>query len=182
MERIIIPALTLLGIIAAILVAGFLIWLLYRWLTSKTAGQRNFKLKEVILVWFRRLKEFSNLWLGRLRALIKGYQSAAHYYQALKKWGASSGLAPAISETPGEYALRLGRAFPGIKKEVKLIVEGYYLEVYGETGLKEKDISLLHQAWKRLLSPRYYAARIKGSLLPWKGENKDSDNWDQLPD
>ena len=90
---------------------------------------------------------------------MSGPEHIGHLFAALQAWGRSSGVGRLQHETPEEYAGRLGNRFPGTAADIGTIVSAYQTIVYGEKPIDRSSITDSTAAWRRLKSPRLWAAR-----------------------
>jgi hypothetical protein len=155
----------LVGIVVLMMV-GVILFLLIRWLFSKTpVSQKSQSPWYLFEVWVERLRRFVySCWSWWVRR-VKGHRGAVQLYIALLTWGRHSGFAHALSETPKEYGLRLKHHFPILTKEIELIVESFNEVVYGEMSLGQHQSALTQTAWRRLRSPRYWPSRFRNWFL-----------------
>lgn len=86
---------------------------------------------------------------------------AEELYSKLKKWGKAGGLPPRTWETPSEYGIRLSRKFPELAAAIKLVVDCFNREVYGETTIEHNGLISLKRAWHSIAGSRNWLARIK---------------------
>jgi len=154
-------------LVVCLAAAGFLLWLLTKWLFSRTSTDSP---KEgfwrLIMMWISEVWIFLKSLMSKIRRRGKGPKDAIKYYKALMGWGRRSGLPHLINETPTEYSLRLSHRFPKVRKETLLITEAFCQEVYGN---RVPDASLLARAKFSLLkmrSPLYWPLRLKSWFLP----------------
>ncbi len=150
-------------VLAAIALAGLCLYLLLRFLLSRTPGRRDHRKPVSPLAWLRRLTRF----LSGLRARLSGLQCARDGYRALLAWARRSGLPPVFAQTPSELSVRLQERFPSLRAEIGSIVEAFNEEAYREIVLPGERMAEVRSAWRRLRSPRQWPARIKGM---WRGE------------
>ncbi len=150
-------------ILAAIALTGLCVYLLLRFLLSRTSGQRERREPVSLLPWLRRFI----LFLSRLRLRLAGLQSGRDGYRALLGWASRSGLQPVPAQTASELGARLQRSFPPLRAEIGAIVEAFNAEVYGEVVLPGGRMVEVRSAWRRLRSPRQWPMRIRGM---WRGE------------
>jgi Domain of unknown function (DUF4129) len=106
----------------------------------------------------------AHLWSG-LAGWLKGFDRAAAVYGALLRWGSRSGLPASSGETPFEYGARVAACFPPLAREVRLIVEGFHDEVYGERVTAPDALCRLRAARRRLLGPRHWPVRLRFLLF-----------------
>ena len=90
-----------------------------------------------------------------------GYRDPVQFYCAFLRWGRRSGLPHLLSETPGEYGLRLKKQFPSLTRDIGRIVGAFNLAVYGEVNLDDGQMTRVKHSWKRLRSARHWPARLK---------------------
>ena len=156
---------SLVGLIALIL-AGFGVWYIVRWLLSKTpANERRQNQKGLIVLWIMRLRAMLLLCWEQVFRRVQGYRRAAQLYRALLDWGRYSGLPHRLTETPLEYGSRLKHHFPAVQKEIELIIEVFHQEIYGELILNTQQFTTAHRALQRLHSPFYWPSRLRSWVL-----------------
>jgi hypothetical protein len=145
------------------LIAGVVLWYVYRWLFLKRVGAEHVGDPWRLISWWKQIKAFlitCGLWLLRFKAK----QTAFQFYAALRRWGRYSGFRQEPNETPLEYGRRLSHHFPQLKTEIALIIEMLHQEVYGEYSLSSKQVLKIRQAWKKLHSPVKWPMRIKSMM------------------
>jgi len=165
------------GLIALMLVV-LLVWLLFRWLFSRTSRDRRidvrFDIRHVFSQLIALLRTFfvsCRTVIGNLIGLMRHREKGAvQLYTALLRWGRRSGVPRLASETPREYGLRLKRRFPAVAREVASIIEAFNQTVYGGIVLKDRRLALAQAAWRSLRSPFYWVQRLKVWFL---GPGKD---------
>lgn len=167
-----------LGGLIALLFVVLLVWLLFRWLFSRTAGDRRtdvrFDIRHVLSQLITLVRTFfifcytviENA-IGFMKHREKG---AVQLYKALLRWGSRSGVPRLASETPREYGLRLKRRFPAVKSNIASIIEAFNQTVYGGIVLKDRRLATAQAAWRTLRSPVYWVQRLKVWFL---GPGKD---------
>jgi hypothetical protein len=155
----------LLGIVLMMIV-GVTLFLLFRWLFSKTpVSQERQSSWYLIGLWTERLRRFLYSCWSWLVRRVKGHKGVIQLYIALLIWGRHSGLAHSLSETPKEYGLRLKHRFPILTREIELIVESFNEVVYGQINLSEHQLAMTQTAWCRLRSPRHWPSRFRNWFL-----------------
>jgi hypothetical protein len=155
----------LLGLIVLI-VAGVALFLLFRWLLSRTpTRQRRQSIWFSVVLWVDRFRLFLFSFWKWIRYRAKHDERGGRLYEALLSWGRRSGLPHFLSETPSEYGLRLKDRFPALKEEISLIVEAFNQETYGDILLNEIQLSITQSAWHRLRSPLLWPLRLKTWFL-----------------
>jgi hypothetical protein len=149
-------------LLLALLMLGFVIFWVIKWLFSRTAlVRRNREEPDDTLSWWIRLRA-AFIWLYRkvLRS-TQGCRRAMELYDSLLSWGRHSGFYHSASETPLEFASRLNHCFPRLDKEIDLIVSAFNREVYAETDLPGEQLAHAKSAWRRMRSPVHWPLRIK---------------------
>ena len=154
----------LFGIIGMVVLAT-LVWLLIYILGLLLKRSREDMVQPLSMVWILdllcKLAALPRLmWHGWV-SLLKGVDCAAMVYVGMLRWGRLSGMDLISSETPAEYGKRLMDSFPGLGTEIKLIVEAFNKEVYGQTTTDREILYRLRSAQRRMKSLRYWPARIK---------------------
>lgn len=170
----------LVGLIGLIFVS-LLVWLVCRWLFSRTSFDRRidvrFGIGDLFSVLIARLRQFflfCRTIIGNLIGLIQNREKGAvQLFTALLRWGRRSGMPRLANETPREYGRRLKRRFPTVKREVASIVEAFNQTVYGGIVLKDRRLAPAQAAWRTLRSPLYWVQRLKVWFL-WTGKDEAS--------
>jgi hypothetical protein len=162
-EKVLLWSAGILLVVAVVALVGLCLYLLLRFLLSRTPGRPDHRQPVSPFAWLRRLGRFlSGLW-----ARLAGVQCARDGYRALLAWARRSGLRPALAHTPSEVGVRLQQRFPCLRAEIESIVEAFNEEVYHEVVLSAERMVEVRSAWRRLRSPRRWPARIK---VLWRGE------------
>ena len=148
--------------LGAFILFGFLIWLLLRWLFSRTAvtGKKSDH-GHLFSLLVERLKAFFCFVRRRFLGLGQRRRGAVQHYAALLRWGRRSGMPRFSSETPMEYGLRLKCRFPALKREIESITEIFNQEVYGGIVADGQPLALVQKAWRQLRSPLHWFDRLK---------------------
>jgi uncharacterized protein DUF4129 len=162
-EKALLWSVGILLVLAAIALAGLCLYLLLRFLLSRTPDRRDPGRPVSLLAWLFRLTRF----LAGLRARLTGLQRAGDAYRALLAWTRRSGLPLVPAQTPSELGVRLKERFPSLRAEIGWIVEAYNEEVYREIVVRDEGMVEVRSAWRRLRSPRQWPARIR---VMWRGE------------
>jgi hypothetical protein len=158
-----------LGGLIALMFVVLLVWLLFRWLFSRTSRDRRidvrFDIRHVLSHLIALLRTFFLSCLtviGNVIGLIQNREKGAvQLYTALLRWGRHSGVPQLANETPREYGSRLKRRFPAVTKEVASIVEAFNQTVYGGIVLKDRRLAPAQAAWRTLSSPLLWGRRLK---------------------
>ncbi len=152
---------SLFGVIGVIIL-GWGIWNLIRWLLTKTPvserQQGQWNPIHWLLGWLKLTLSFIQkkiLWRTRR------HRKASILYADLLNWGRKSGLPSSPSETPAEYSWRLEQVFPVVKGEIRSIVGVFNEEVYGDITVNQKNLAVSHKALRRLCSPSLWPSRLK---------------------
>jgi hypothetical protein len=146
------------------------IWHLLRWLISRTSKEKRKPIHwQLIFLWAQKLWAAVILGFNWAAQSLRGYRDPVQLYRAFLKWGRRSGLPHLLSETPGEYGLRLKRQFPSLTADIGRIVEAYNLKVYAEIELDNAHLNGVKRSWKRLRNVRNWPARLKSWFFQEKG-------------
>jgi hypothetical protein len=140
--------------VAAIAAVGVLLYLLVRFLFSRTAAAPVQPRRGPVWPRLARLRELLAGFLRRLRPARR----APEVYGRLLGWGRRSGVRPLRTETPSEFGAKLQRSFPQLAGEIGLIVQAFNVEVYG--GKQGGAAPAARAAWRRVRSPRHWPARL----------------------
>jgi len=163
-EQVLLWAVGFLLVLAVAAVIGLCLYLLLRFLWSRTPSRPGHHRQATSpLAWFRRLGAF----LAGLRTRFAGLRCARDGYRALLTWARRSGFRPAPAHTPAEIGARLQQRFPRVRAEIGSIVEAFNEEVYREAVLPAERMAKVASAWRRVRSPRQWPARLK---VLWRGE------------
>jgi hypothetical protein len=141
-------------------IAGVVLWYLYRWLFLKRVGDEQTGNAWSLLSWLKQIKAFVIAW-GRWIFSANAKRTAFEFYAALGRWGRYSGFKQKPNETPHEYGRRLSHQFPLLKTEIMLIIDMLHWEVYGQTELNPQQLGSIRQSWKKLHSPVKWPLRLK---------------------
>ena len=150
-------------IVMGTLIAGVVLWYVYRWLFLKWVGAEPIPDPWSLLFWWKQIKTFlitCLLWLFSANAK----RTALQFYAALGRWGQYSGFKQEPNETPKEYGRRLSHHFQQLNAEIALVIEMLHQEVYGEYSLSSKQVLKIRQAWKKLHSPVKWPMRLKSMM------------------
>lgn len=156
----------IIAIIFFTLVSAVLIFLILKWLFSRTAiNPRAVPDQDDSLPWFTQLKVFFlALWMA-LKNVAHGYVRAAELFSVLSEWGRRSGIPRLATDTPLEFGTRLSHKFPKLKAEIEAIITALSIETYGEQGLTSEQFANALAAWRTLRSPVQWPKRFKIRLI-----------------
>jgi hypothetical protein len=161
-ERVLLWSAGILVVAVVVALVGLCLYLLLRFLLSRTPRRPDHRQPFSTTAWLRRLGMF----LSGLRARLAGVQCARDGYRALLAWARRSGLPSAPADTPAEIGVRLQQRFPPLRDAIGSIVEAFNEETYREAVLPAERMVEVRTAWRRLRSPRRWPARIK---VLWRG-------------
>ena len=99
---------------------------------------------------------------GLARQPLEGIAQEA--FRKLCAWGRVSGLPRRSSETPAEYACRLGVWFSPVSGAADVLARALQEELYGKRTLTEKAGSQLKAAQRELANPALFPARLSCRL------------------
>jgi Domain of unknown function (DUF4129) len=150
-------------VLTALVLCGFMIHQLVRWLLKKNAINRSQPQSMNLLykVFSMMVAICLGVWNGLL-FLIKKVDSAAAIYAGMLRWGRRSGLPAGLTETPIEYGNRLGYRIPELKEEIDVIVQTFCMEVYGNIMIDPALLSRARSARQKMRKPRYWVSRLRG--------------------
>lgn len=154
-----------LAVLALLILAGWGLRRLFRWLLTRTPQNREQRtLWPQFLLWLAVLrlyaaKLFSFIRRLRGRRLAEGSEAVKSYIKLLS-WGRACGFPRRLYETPAEYGLRLAAFFPAVESEVAMIVSIFNREIYGEISADAKQVALLRRAWRKMSSPLLWFSRF----------------------
>ena len=157
----------LLGIfaLAGVVLAGFLLWQLGKYLLSR-------KGREAEPLSFKAFLDYLRAYLRRLCGFFKGLLprkaeakakpgNAARAYRRLIAWGRVGGVRRLPSETAREYGNRLGRTFPEARDAAGLIVTVLERDLYGGNPPAGADLRDLKKARRFFGGLKCLGARLK---------------------
>ena len=98
-------------------------------------------------------------------SLFNPMDSAARAYQRLLSWGRHCGLSKQHNETPDEYGSRLVRSFPKLDQDIRMIVETFDREFYGQVQTAPDRVADILRAQRRMKRIRYWPRRVKVWLV-----------------
>ncbi len=156
----------IIAIIFFTIVSAVLIFLILKWLFSRTAiNPRALPDRDDSLPWFTQLKVFfSALWRA-LKKIAHGYVGAAELFSVLSEWGRRSGIPRLATDTPLEFGTRLSHQFPKLKAEIEAIITALSIETYEEQRLTREQFANALAAWRTLRSPVQWPKRLKIKLI-----------------
>lgn len=148
------------------LASAVLIFLILKWLFSRTAiNPRAVLGPDDSLPWFTQLKAFfSALWMA-LKNVAHGYARAAELFSVLSEWGRKSGIPRLATDTPLEFGTRLSHKFPKLKAEIEAIITALSIETYEEKMLTSEQFASALTAWRSVRSPIHWPKRLKIRLI-----------------
>lgn len=146
--------------------ACLIIWYLIKYLLVKAspAPKENGRKRSLFSLWFIAKRIYRVIW-EKIMRMVRGHVSGFELFASLLLWGRHSGITRRRIETPLEYGLRLIRNFPMLEKEIGFIITIFNKEVYGETALKNRDITKGRSSLKKLRHPAYLPLRIKTWII-----------------
>jgi hypothetical protein len=151
--------------LAVVAVTGYAAYCLFRWLFSRTSGDRERAgRRPFFLDWIREfLYLFRRVW-KRILTAGREREGSVRFLRKLFGWGRRSGLPHRVQQTPLEYGSLLKERFPGLKREIEQIVESFNREVYGGPAWCKDDMAIAAAAWRKLRHPRHWPVRIRKRL------------------
>lgn len=162
------PGWILFGVIGFISLGlcGYLIYLWVRWFLKRNTKNKSryqpMVLMSMLLSMIGAICE--GIWSGLL-FLFKRIDSAAAAYSGMLRWGRRSGVSAVLGETPIEYGSRLSHYFPELKEEIKMIIETFNMEVYGNIVIDERLFSRILSAQHKMRSPRHWLSRLRALFV-----------------
>ncbi len=149
-------------IVILLLLAGFLLLVLFKWLFSKTEEKSDKKgIWQILYTYLNSLKQFYSTFRIKVLSYLNTSGSVERYFKLLLRWGRTSGLEYTVFETPKEYGIRLGDRFPQIETEIGLIIHMHDEAIYGLASPDYQQLSRAKRALRRLRSPLFWFARLK---------------------
>lgn len=145
-----------------VVMIGYLVHKLFKFLISKQPSSTIGKEKTMLFSWLIGWLVFLLNYFKRVfLALNEKIESAQKAFIKLVSWGRKSGMPKWQNETPAEYAKRLEQKFVPLENEIRIIVQAFHLETYGEIRLDQTNIAQVVKALKIIHSPSFWLLRIK---------------------
>ncbi len=141
----------------AVMLLLYSVFRIWRWLSFKNGGDRKEKGYNGILI---KLILFL-MHIFSVARRKKGGGSLTRCYRHLLRWGRMAGFARLVSETPSEYAFRIGKRFPGIKENVDFIVTLYNEYIYGGIDPGAEQVETAVNYIKKIHNPLILMKKIK---------------------
>ncbi|MFT5701647.1 MAG: hypothetical protein ACI8ZB_004542 [Desulforhopalus sp.] len=153
-------AMVILLLLVAVL---FLLWLLSRWLLSRTSAGNKYGDKNQPRLSFKTfIFHIFNVMARTVKWFFPTKKPAAdELYSSLLGWGQYSGVPQLRGETPYEYGYRLQYHFHELSEDIQHIVNAFTKQIYGETRIPLSELELAQTAWRNMRSPRHWKMRIK---------------------
>ena len=158
----------IIGIVVVLFLLIITVRALVRYLSGRSGPQDG---EGVFATLLRLLRIVWNKLIGAVRSLVilrllqhrplAGIAQEA--FGQLCRWGRISGIPRHVSETPAEYACRLGARFPrfpAVSSAAAVLARALDEELYGEYPSTNKTCSLIKAALKELANPSLFPARI----------------------
>jgi hypothetical protein len=161
-----------LALSAIVALAGFglLLWLLVRWLWSRSPGRArhrsDFGWREVLLLMRSIWRSMRRMGITLASLFHSKDKNSRFYFPALTQWGRRSGLPRHIWETPLEYGRRLQHRFPVVGLEIDTIIAVYNQDLYGGLPARGPKIEKARQAWRKIRSPMLWGRRLGNWFKP----------------
>lgn len=141
-----------------ICVAAVLVVMLFRWLGKMLLTKRGYDVENSSLtktlgqILDELLALAAAVWIGAktLFSAKKNRSTVEKIYRKLTIWGTFHGIERSSSETPHEYAQRLGDKYSHFADEFHIITEYFCQEIYGDQKLTPADELSLKRAWKHI--------------------------------
>jgi hypothetical protein len=166
LEKIIRWGLEVMVVTFLILLIGILLYLVLKWLLSRTTLNPSTTVsRRISLSWFARLRIILSAYWEALKNLTRGYSKAAELYSILSEWGRRSGVPRFATNTPHEFGARLASQFPALKAEIGSIISAFNLEVYGKMTLTREQFTRALAAWRAVRSPAHWPRRLKTRFI-----------------
>lgn len=158
-EMIIGNILIVIGVVILAIIGWLVIKNLIKWLLSRDRkDEENIPLKAGV----KKLLFVLRLILKKLQ--FKRKDKVIMIYKRILIWGKIMGLKKLLAETPREYSLRLSYKFPFLKDKFTLIIDKLYKNVYGNKDLEDEEEKNIKEAYREILSFRYWLYYLKYML------------------
>jgi hypothetical protein len=162
--------------IVVIIAIGWLLWSLWKWFSTKTELDSDKKsILEEIGLWlqyiYSSIKKTLSKIINNIAKFQKQKENITILFLKLCRWGHSSGIPRKKSHTPQEYGRKLSHFFPDNQSDIKLIIESFNQEIYGNKTLQSEQLKKINKAWHNLSSPIKWPLRLKVKILYSKKYN-----------
>jgi len=159
-----VAAWVLLGLVVlmATAAAALLIYQLIRRLLARTEAQE--KAEPWGPDWRKWAARLADGW-SRLKKILTPPADAPGLYRWLQRWGRVGGRARLVSETPREYARRLGSSFPAAAGDIQAIVSLLERQVYAGQAAPPEQLAAVRHGRRRLAGVKWWPRRLKTRLL-----------------
>jgi hypothetical protein len=163
-----------LGGVCLCVLMGLGLWMVLRWLVSRSEKRASVgRPKGWFRAWLVRTGVFFLLAWQKMISGRKNSRGPVQLYASLLIWGKRSGFPRLGSETPSEYALRLGPCFPSLRGEIRLIVQTFNESVYGERTHDTDQLMSARGALLHLFSPIHWPSRLRSWFMhPHRGQER----------
>ncbi len=150
---------------AVLVLLGAMAWRVLRFLMLRPSSLTDLGKRESLWSRIRHLLcSVRNVFKKFLFVFSRKIETAQTGFSKLMAWGRKSGVPKGHTETPGEYAKRLCKAFSVLEKEIFVIVQLFQLETYGEMKMAGADIARMTRALKKIHSPSFWLMRLKAGI------------------
>ncbi|MFP3927982.1 MAG: DUF4129 domain-containing protein [Desulfobacteraceae bacterium] len=121
--------------------------------SSKIPGLPSAERRGIVEILFRAVRFLVGL---RPLAILRGLADPGpvRIYNRMSSWSKLLGIGSRENETAGEFGQRLVRAFPGLSREVRLIIDLANKEAFSGSSPDSGERESAFAAWRRLRSPR----------------------------
>jgi hypothetical protein len=150
-----------------LLLIGWLLYSLWKWLSLKTESdieKKGFFWEELGLLLrylFLEIKTFLHKFFIDKIFYNRKNDNIYIVFKRLCHWGKQSGLPRKKFQTPSEYGRYLSLFFPDSLKDIGLIIDGFNREFYGKKVSEKDEIENMKKAWRRLSSLSQWPLRLK---------------------
>lgn len=156
--------------IVVIIAISWLFWSLWKWFSTKTELNSDKKsILEEIKLWlqyvYSSIKKNLSKIINNIMKFRREKENITIFFLKLCQWGYASGIPRKKSHTPQEYGSRLAHFFPDNQSDIKLIIESFNQEIYGNKTIKPEQIKKINKAWHNLSSPTKWPLRFKVKIL-----------------
>ena len=153
------------GLLIGLALSVLIIWLIVRWLLSRTKDDKEKTPSLTLATLISLLKSFLSHCIGLCRKIYgmfgKKQKGIPQLYASFLRWGRRGGLPRNTDETPDEYRIRLLASYPFLQNEIDLITETFNRSYYGMQEQTGSQTNKATTALRKIRKPVYFFQRLR---------------------